>query len=466
MRTIFITSFHPHISRNILHTPVLERLKQESDLRIVIIVPSYKVDYFTQQFGGEQILVEGVDMYAASKKKRGIIFKRLGMYLCPTDTVRLRRRFKLYCDHKLIFFIFACLIGFAGRSRQVRALVRMIDYYVSPKGFFASLLDRYKPDLIFSTDPQNDNDISLMQDARMRGIPLIGMVRSWDNTTQRVFRIFPDRLLVGSRTAADECLAIHGYPKEKLVFTGQPHYDRYLNAPITPREKFFTEFSLDPAKPFILYAPVGDVTLIMKENDMDQYVMEILGSIGMQILVRFPPDEQVRLVQFNQPPHMVIHRPGHVFKNGQFTDREIRKEDDDSLIDEIFYSSLVITGPTSISLDAAYMDKPVIAVDCYPSKRHFFEKVYQYSYSHLKKLLHTGGIHYAQTKEDLLRQIDIYRKDPAVDSEGRARIRANWFSRADGHASDRVADEILACLGAHSIAHHKNSVESSPITSL
>ena len=143
---------------------------------------------------------------------------------------------------------------------------------------------------------------------------------------------------------------------------------------------------------------------------------------------------------------MVIHRPGHSFKDSQFTDREIRKEDDDSLIDQIFYSSLVVTGPTSISLDAAFMDKPVIAVDCYPSERDFFQKVYQYSYSHLKKLLRTEGVHYAQTKEDLLKQIEIYKKNPAADSEGRTRIRENWFSRADGHAAERVADEVLAFL--------------------
>lgn len=444
MKTIFITSFHPHISRNILLTPAFEILKKEPDLRLVLIVPDYKVEYFKKQFGDGNVCVEGVKPYAANKTKKGIILKRLGMYLCPTETVRLRRKFKYYCDHKIGSFLFAWIFGLLGRSQAVRTCIRLVDLRFSSKGFFNLLLDRYHPDFIFSTDPQNDNDVSLMQDARSHGIPIIAMVRSWDNPTQRIFRIFPDRMLAGSIAIGEECVVIHGFPKEKLVITGQPHYDRYLAAPIKPKEQFFKEFGLDPNKRLIMYAPVGDVTLIMKENDMDQYVMEILASLDAQVLVRFPPDENVRLVNFNKPPTMVIHRPGHAFKNTQFTDREIRREDDDSLIDQIYYSSVVVTGPTSICLDAAFMDKPVIAVDCYPSERDFFQKVYQYSYSHMKKMLGLKGVHFAATKDDLLAQINTYLENPAADSEGRARIRRQWFSHADGHACERVAAEVLA----------------------
>lgn len=447
MKTIFITSFHPHISRNILLTPVFETLKKEPDLRLVLIVPDYKIEYFKEQFRNRNVFVEGVQPYAANRTKKGIILKRIGMYMCPTETVRLRRRFKYYCDHKIGSLIFAWFFGMLGCSQSIRAYIRGFDLRFSPKGFFDSLLDRYHPDLIFSTDPQNDNDVSLMQDARLRYIPIIAMVRSWDNTTQRVFRVFPDRMLAGSNAIAEECIVIHGFPKEKLVITGQPHYDRYLTAPIKSKDQFFKELGFDPNKRLIMYAPVGDVTLIMKENDMDQYVMEILASIDTQTLVRFPPDENVRLINFNKPDTMVIHRPGHAFRNTQFTDREIRREDDDSLIDQMYYSSVVVTGPTSICLDAAFMDKPVIAVDCYPSERDFFQKVYQYSYTHMKKMLGFKGVHYATTKEDLLAQINIYLKNPAADSDGRVRIRQQWFSHADSHAGERVAAEILNMIG-------------------
>ena len=63
MRTLFITSFHAHISRNILATPVLSILKSRQDLRLVILVPDYKVSYFEENFGppasGGNVLIEG-----------------------------------------------------------------------------------------------------------------------------------------------------------------------------------------------------------------------------------------------------------------------------------------------------------------------------------------------------------------------------------------------------------------------
>ena len=140
---------------------------------------------------------------------------------------------------------------------------------------------------------------------------------------------------------------------------------------------------------------------------------------------------------------MVIHRPGQIFRNAQFTDREIRKEDDDSLIDQIFYSDLVITGPTSISLDAALRDKPVIVVDFYPTPRNFFDTAYQYQCNHIQKLIATGGVYHATSEEGFLEAISHYLKDPRQDSEGRTAIRSLWFSHADGNAGKRVAVEII-----------------------
>jgi SAM-dependent methyltransferase len=46
MNTLFVTSFHPHISRNILGTEVLENFKKTANLQVVILTPFYKKDYF------------------------------------------------------------------------------------------------------------------------------------------------------------------------------------------------------------------------------------------------------------------------------------------------------------------------------------------------------------------------------------------------------------------------------------
>lgn len=445
MKTIFITSFHPHISRNILATDAFDIVKARADLRVIVIVPDYKADYFKKKFGGGNVTIEGVKPYQASVTFRGLFLKKLAVFFFNTDTARARKYYEYFCEGKYGYYVVSHAAGFFARSRAVRRAVRFVDYYFSPKGFFAHLYDRYQPDLVFSTDVQNENDTSIMQDARQRGIPAVGMIRSWDNPTQRPIRIFPDRLFVGSETLKEEAITYSGYPAERIEVVGNPHYDRYLLGPSATREKFFLQFGLDPSRRTILYAPVGDH--LLKHNDVDEYVMNILATTGEQVLVRFPPDEAVRLTDFVKPPQMGYDRPGMAFARSRFSDREITPEDDQNLIDSLFHCALAITGPTSIPLDAALMGKPSIIVNCYPTPRAFCGRILGYECSHIKKLISTGGVRCAQSREELLKVIEDYFHDPSLDAAGRERIRAGWFSHADGYAGERLAGEILSLLG-------------------
>ena len=443
MKTVFITSFHPHISRNIFATKTFELLKGEKDLRIIILCPDYKREYFAKNFGGGNIIVEGVAMYSASKTGIGLFFKRLALYMMPSATRRIKQRHKLYEDKNYPHFVFFMLANFLGQSFLFRRFTRFADFKLSPSNFFAPIFDKYKPDAVFATDIQDENDTTIMQEAKKRGVPVIGMFRSWDNPTHGIFRIFPDKFLAGSRAIAEEAAFWQGYPKKNIIITGHPHYDKYLNGPTKTKEAFFREFGLDINKRLILFTPLGDK--FVRKNDIDQYTLEVLKILPaneIQILVRFPPDEPVTLENFEKPANMIFHRPGFAFSD-KFEDREIRTEDDDSLINEIYWSDIVITGPTSINLDAAFFDKPIIASNLMPSRRKYFETDYCFDFTHIRNMLGTGGAAYVQTKTDLLYQIKKYLKDPKLDFEGRAEIRALWFSHADGKAGERVAGEVL-----------------------
>lgn len=445
MKTIFITSFHPHISRNILATSAFRILAAREDLRVVIAVPDYKQEYFKEKFGGGNIVIEGIKLYRASATRRGLFLKKLAVFFFDTDTARARKRYEYFCEGKYWYYFVSSMAGFLARWGAVRRLIRLLDYHFSPKGFFAYLLDHYRPDLVFSTDVQNENDTSMMQDARERGIATVGMIRSWDNPTQRAVRIFPDIMLVGSDTLKEEVVRYCGYLADRIKVTGNPHYDRYLQAPSVAREKFFSQFGLDPSRRTILYAPVGDHML--RHNDVDEYIMNILAQTGEQVLVRFPPDEAVRLVNFVKPPQMGYDRPGMAFTQSSFSDREITSEDDQRLIDSLFYCAMAITGPTSIPLDAALIGKPSMMIRFYPTDRNFCASILGDWCSHIKKLIATGGVRSVQSREELLGAIGDYFRDPLLDEIGREKIRALWFSHADGHAGERLAGELLSLLG-------------------
>lgn len=439
MKTIAITSFHTLISRNILATPFFDSLKSRKDLRIVLVVPNFKAKFFEERFGGENIFVYGAEQYKASKYFTGLLFKRLGMIFYDTPTTRMKKSYKYYWDKKLLYYIASVAAGWLGKSFTVRAIIRYFDLRFSPKDIFKPLFDQYTPDLIFSTDVQNEDDVALAQDATRRGVPVCGMIRSWDNPTQRTLRFWPDKLFVGSRALYEEVIKYYRYPKEKIAITGQPHYDRYLVKPKTTREEFFAKYGLDPKKKLILYTASGN--LLLKNNDYDQYLMEVLGELPYQILARFPLSGEVTLVDFKKPANLVINIPGEKF--GDTKQMELRLEDDISLIEQLTYSDVVVTGPTSICIDSALLDKPVISAEFYKTLRHKYEGNWGFGCAHIMKMWEFGGVSHAMSKEELFAAIEAYLKDSKKDAIGRERMRAHWFSNADGHASERLVNEIL-----------------------
>ena len=444
MKTLLITSFHAHISRNILGTDTLSILAARNDLSVVIVVPDYKKSYFEERFARPRVVIAGVPHYLASRAISGLVFKRLARAMLPTGTVRFKRRYKFYWDRKLLYFVASYLAGILSRSFLAQRLARYLDFRLASPGIFFRLLKDCKPDAVFATDLHDENDVALIQDARRLGIPVIGMWRSWDNPTQQLLRMAPDRFLMGSKQLEEETAALHRYPPASMAAVGHPHYDRYRRGPGRSRSEFCAQWGLDPEKKIILYAAGGDK--IIRLNDLDQYVMEILGTVDANVIVRYPPGEDVRLVDFRQPSNMVIDRPGLRFaaRPGEL---EIRPEDDANLRDELSWSDVVISGPTSVLLDGMFFDKPVIAVDCYPARRNAYRRSWGYPLDHIRKLLATGGVRHARSRDEFMHELGAYLANPGRDAPGRAAARGRWFSYADGNASQRLAAELLKFIG-------------------
>ncbi|TSC67119.1 MAG: hypothetical protein G01um101472_521 [Parcubacteria group bacterium Gr01-1014_72] len=446
-KVIFISSFHPHISRNVLAAGVLTALLKDESVCVVIAVPPYKVAYFKEQFGGERVVVEGVPTYQSTRFFSGRFFKRLAVYLFDTESARARKRYERYLTGSYIRFCFVMTLGFFGRSLFVRKVVRTADLFFSPKRIFAPLLRKHAVSVVFSTDLQNENDVSLLQDARRARIPTVGMARSWDNLSLRFLRVFPDTLVVGSEELKQEAITLHGFPPERIAVTGNPHYDRYIVGPSISRENLLLSFGLSPGKKFLLYAPVSDA--LIRTNDMDEHIIRLLAKLPLSVIVRFPPEKKVRLGSFTKPPHFAYDTPGAVFKSDEVGDREIRPEDDQNLINELYHADVVVTGPTSILMDAALADRPVVAVNFYPTQRHYFETVWRYQDDHIAKALQTGGIAYARSPEEMLLRVERYLANPHEDRAGRAELRRRWFSHADGASAMRLVAAVLSAVRSY-----------------
>src|SRR3989338_3176637 len=435
MKTVFVTSFYPLISRNILETDFLKNLTAKGDVRAVILAPLYKKEYFVKSFSSPQVVVEGIAHGQPTKTLRGLVLKRLSKLMLPTRTVRLQQKTKLYAEKNLFrFYVLYMPVRFAGRFGLFRKLLRLTSYHLAPRGIFDELIEKYNPDAIFSTDIQNENDVNLMQEARRRGISVLGMVRSWDNlTVHGIMQILPDKLLATSVISKDAAIKYHDMPADDIFVVGIAHYDNYLKGPTLSKEDFSKKFGTDRSKKLILYAPVGDRYIY--KNDMDKYVLEALSSADAHVLVRFPPTDTVSLGDFKKPKNMAYHQPGKNFKDGFLLDQEIGREDDESLINSLYWSDLVICGPSTLGIDAALFGKPVIFVNFYPTERVLWEKAVGIHFNHIDQLLKVGGIKVADTREQFMNYIKEYLENPKLDEDARKKIVEKWCAGGDGKST-------------------------------
>lgn len=441
MKTTFITSFHGLISR-VLQSGILDYLQEKKDLRIVILVPDFKKDYFLEKFSKRKnVVIEGIS--DKTLPRRAYIFHKLSFVLLDTKTMRLTRRSFRGYKHFYEFVVAQFVASFLGRWKFVRNLFRAINYYFSGKSMFDFYFDKYKPDIVFSTDIKHVLDTQLVIEAKKRKIFTIGMVRSWDYLTGKgMVRVVPDKMIVHNEVIKKEAIKYVDMKEKDIFVSGLPHFDPYINEKRSDRGDFFKKIGVDKNEKLLLYIPWGD-----KFADTDWQFLQMLPG-DLQVLMRLPPGDTVNLEKFNQCKNVIIDSPGIVFGERGRKTNEMSYEDLLHLADSIFYSDVVVAPPSTLVIDAAAFDNPVVlmAFDG-ESKKKYYEGVgHYYDFDHISNLVRAGGARLAKNEKELIKCINDYLKNPSLDREGRKRVVDEQCWKLDGRSSQRVAGYILSFL--------------------
>lgn len=439
--TIFITSFHPLIMRNILATPILDELL-EAGVRVVVFAPEKTKFYFEWEFGAQGVIAESV---GRARSRREHLFRYLSLAALDTRALAIKRMTELGGSGRW-------LAPVLGRSRALRAGVRALVRRAMPGDRFAACFERYQPAAVFATDVQHANDVRLLHEARARGIPALGMVRSWDNLTSKgLIPVLPDILLVNNEIVREEAIRLHDVPAERIRVVGIPHYDAYVAGRRSPREAFFRRIGGDPAKRLIVFTPTGDRYLA--QNTVDADIVAILrerAPADCQILVRLPPHDHVAsLENVASDDRVIIERPAPPYATINPRKVEFDFEMDRHLADTLAHACLVVSGPSTIAIDAAVFDRPVIlaAFDGF-AVRPYRESVRRYfDYEHHQPVLASGGVRVARSVAEFVEHLNAYLAHPELDRAGRKQIVATECWRMDGRSSHRVAEALFAAMG-------------------
>lgn len=442
MKTIFLTSFNPFIARNILATNVFRVLRDQKDLKLIVFVPDYKIDWFKKNFFGPNVVFEGIAPQKISRAD--VIFTYLASSLLNSKTLAIHKREELARDGNYLKFVASLVLRkIFSRLRTLKSLLRYLETRFTGTTELKEYFDRYQPELVFSADVYHNDDVHFLLEATKRGTPTVGMVRSWDNITNKgIFRANPEWLVAHNETIRDEAVKFNNFPSERIFVSGIPQYDDFIAGKRVGRAEFFAKIGLDPAKRLIMYSPFGG-----RFYKYDGEILEILKELGEQVLVRMPPNDKTELTGFQPTKLFYVDQPGHKFQKDTFRDVELNESDMRWLGDSLYHTDVLVACGASIAIDAALFNKPTVFIyfDGLKKGLPYMKSARRWlDFDHARKLRSLGGSVSAMSKEELLELVKAFLKDPAKDQDKRRALAEKQCWKLDGMAGHRIAEFILA----------------------
>jgi len=460
-RTIFITCFHNFVSRTILSNKTLEILAQDPNVRIIIFCPSYKEEFLNKLYGRKNIIIKGINP-AVFRTRASNFFQKLNSVMLPTYTIRLRRRERLYNKKSLrqyIVYFAESVVAFLGKFKVFTNLVRLLDFKLSNKDFLKRYVAKYNPLYLFATNIFSREDALFLMSAKFNNIRTIGMVRSWDQTTnKRVLRILPDKMLVANQIIKEEAVKYHGMDSQDIDIIGMPQFDLYveyirrfrsLNTQEQAQEKadFFKKIGADINKRLILLAPLGRIL-----TDIDWEILEVIKNAhkervlpnDFQYLVRNHPNHPADLSKFQNDKMFIIENPGIVLQ-GSLKHAELDFSEINHLCDSLNFCDLVVQFSSSIGLDASIFNKPqiMIAFDGWENKPYIDSVRRYHDEINMKHFISLGPATVVNSKQELFFWIKKYIQNPKINENGRKKVVNEILWKLDGKCGERIARFIL-----------------------
>lgn len=447
MRSIFITLFQGVEAKNILRTDIYKKLAAQSDVRLVFFVGSpERADYYRKEFSAANVFYEVVVHRPAGFWEK--IFSGLKFTLLRTATTDLRRRMTLEESGSYAHFIWGWLLNRILARRLVRQIVRFLDFRLVRDDTFSSHFEKYKPDVVFLAHLFDDLEVNLLREAKKRGVRSVGFINSWDKLTARnMIRILPDELIVFNELVKKEALCYADMKEGRIAVTGIPQYDWHTNYRPLDRVEFFAKKGLDPNKKLIVYAPMGKAYSNSDWDIIDFLREEISGGriANAQLLVRFQPNDFVDDSEIKKRSGLIYDKPGIRFSKERGVDWDMSFDDIRGLTNTLANADLFVCYASSMSVDAAVFNKPVINIDFEVRGNELLSKspTHFYRMEHYRNAVLTGGIRYPKSKEELLRDINDYLNNPGLDEAGRRRLVEEQCGKLDGKAGERIAAHLL-----------------------
>jgi len=165
------------------------------------------------------------------------------------------------------------------------------------------------------------------------------------------------------------------------------------------------------------------------------------------VLVRHHPLTDVYTGDATYSDNIIFDNSKTLFEKGK-TYLKILKNETDHLADSLYHAGVTINTASTISVDAALFDTPIINIvyDGWEKKplHKSVKRLYMSHHSHYQPIIKSGGVQLAHSFDEMVDLIKRYLENLSLDSEGRKKIVKEHCFKLDDKAGKRIAEYILA----------------------
>lgn len=453
MKKIGIVITRGMVARNILRTGIIEKiLETRDDCALVIFTPHACVATLTQELATmSRMSIVGIDHKKQSGWFRNRYLNVVLRNLVYTRSAQIVSFFGKTLEKKRENAMYKTIfgtIGVLGRNNTIKKIVRWMEVWIFQDHWYDAVLFDNTVDLMFLPDVNGRIDSVILKHCKRNHIKTVGMSKGWDTVNQRLLPVLPDTLIVQNDTVYADAIEYQGMDPKTLVQTGFPQFDLYARRDWSVSyDTFCQQKNLDTSRVTLLYGPSGS----WSKND-EEIVALLLNWIqekkivkDTQIIIRphFSDITQKRYDRFKTMPHVFIDDEIAI---GPFTDEwNPGKKEMESLANELLHSRVLISFASTLVLDGALMEIPLINVGFGAQrdtegndKTHLL-----YELTHYQPILESGAVELVLNEEALLTKINEAIENPDVKKGERKNLRERMVRLSDGNAVDRIAEVII-----------------------
>lgn len=452
---------HGAAAGNMVRTGILHRvLESRPDLRVVVLSPLAADPAFLREIDHPRVRAADLPPHRPSGLEARLLSLLQAGYLDSevTESVRIRRAEAragglvrwIRAKHLLARALAPSLLAPATRYA-------LIDRLVShPEA--ERLFDEHRPALLVAASPGLIlPEVPLLRTAARRGVRTMAIDASWDNFTNKLLparRV--SRLVVWNELMKAQAVALHGYAPDEVTVAGVPQWDRYFRSPVTiSREAFCARVGADPARRIVTLTTTPQELYRHHDHVLRVLVRAMSGGAWpqpAQVLVRLHPrDDLTCYAAFENVPGVIVEKPFRpTVRAGDGLDVDVTAESQQHLADTLAHSDVVVNVASTIAIEAAIFDTPVVNVAFDGEEEAPFTRSARryYRFTHYANVTRHGAVRVAWTPAELVAHVGAYLADPALDREGRQRVVREQCQFTDGRSAERVAAAVMAELAA------------------